>query len=114
MPNPSEFLTGFGLIPHTTFAKYQLIKATATHQTIKRYQEYEYHITLVFMGDRSYTDHDYEDLFNAVMGVIEQEHVIYGVRNPYRCIIDPPSYGKIRGSLGGPITFELIGHSYRM
>jgi hypothetical protein len=114
MPKAQEFLKGFKLIPHTIFGGYELIKATASHETIKRYQEYQYSITLVFMGDANYTNQNYKDLFNAVMEEIRREPIIYGVRNPYRCTIEPPSRGDITGVLEGPITFKLIGHSYRI
>jgi hypothetical protein len=113
MPKAHEFLNGFGLIPNTMFAGYQLTSATSTHQSIKRYQEYQYQITLVFMGQPNYTETDYRNLFHAVMAKTTQEHIIYGIRNPYRCIIDPPSQGDIVGTLSGPITFNLMGHSYR-
>ena len=39
--------------------------------------------------------------------------IIYGIRNPYRCTIDPPRYGDIVDD-NGHITFHLTGHSYRI
>ena len=97
MPKAPQFLQGFGLTPHTMFSEYQLITATSTHETIKRYQEYRYQITLVFMGQPNYTNINYKRLFDAVMATTTQEHIIKGYRNPYRCIIDPPSHGDIIG-----------------
>ena len=115
MPNAQEFLNGFGLVPGTMFADYQLVTATATHQTIKRYQEYEYHITLVFMGHApNMNDTHYRKLFDVVMATTTQQHTIYGVRNPYRCTIENPTYGSITGTPSGPITFTVVGHSYRI
>lgn len=111
MPEAAEFLAGFNLLSGHVFANYILNSAISTHESVKRYQEYLYHITLVFkkIGKGSYSD-----LFDAVMAEISQEHIIYGIRNPYRCIIDPPVEGNILEDTDGTITFKLTGHSYRV
>ena len=111
MPHAPEFLAGFNFIQGNQFASYVLSNVTSTHETIKRYQEYQYHITLVFTKQGAGT---YEDLFQAVMSEAIQEHVIYGIRNPYRCIIDYPKYGDIIESSDGTVTYHLLGHSYRI
>lgn len=110
MPEAAEFLSGFHLVQGANFANYTLITASSTHQSIKRYQEYLYKITLVFTNNGNGT---YENLFNAVMAQTTQEHIIYGVRNPYRCIIDIPKYGDILETTDAKIVFNLTGHSYR-
>lgn len=110
MPSASEFLSGFLLTSGTVLGGYSLSSATSTHETIKRYREYLYHITLVFKKSPGAS---YSNLFNAVMDEISQERVIWGVRNPYRCIIDPPQEGDIVEDPDGTITFHLVGHSYR-
>jgi hypothetical protein len=111
MPEAAEFLAGFGLIPGTQFDGYVLSSATSTHESIKRYQEYLYSITLIFKNSGSGT---YNDLYLAVYRQISQEHIIYGIRNPYRCVIDVPQYGNILEQQDGTITFHLTGHSYRV
>ena len=110
MPEPAEFLAGFGLSHGIQLAGYQLVHSTATHESIRRYQEYAYKITLVFKNLGSGV---YENLYAAVMPIISQEHIIYGIRNPYRCIIDQPQYGDITEAPDGTVTFHLTGHSYR-
>lgn len=111
MPDALEFLTGFGLIQGSQFDGYILSYAHSTHETVKRYQEYRYNITLKFsnLGLGMY-----EDLFQIVNHIISKQHIIYGVRNPYRCIIDSPKYGDVVDNNDGTIIFNLVGHSYRM
>ncbi|CAH6419101.1 Hypothetical protein HVR_LOCUS295 [uncultured virus] len=111
MPEAAEFLAGFHFIQGTIFANYTLVSATSTHESVKRYHEYRYNITLVFKNNGGGL---YENLFYAVMAETTQEHIIYGIRNPYRCIIDAPQYGDIEEESDGTITFKLIGHSYRV
>lgn len=48
MPHAAEFLAGFGLTTGTQISGYRLDQASATHVSIKRYQEYQYDITLKF------------------------------------------------------------------
>jgi hypothetical protein len=110
MPVASEFLAGFGLIQGSQFDGYILTSATSTHESIKRYQEYRYSIKLVFKNIRFGT---YDKLYTELYKTISQKPIIYGVRNPYRCIIDDPQYGNITEDHDGTITFHLIGHSYR-
>jgi len=111
MPEAAEFLAGFNFIQGRVFANYTLVSAVSTHQSIKRYQEYFYDIVLIFKNGGQGI---YNNLYDAVMNEIQQEHIIYGIRNPYRCIIDPPSYGNILQDGDGTITFKLTGHSYRV
>lgn len=111
MPDAADFLDGFGLIEGTEMAGYRLTRASSSHETIRRYQEYRYDITLVFtnLGQGVY-----ENLYGEVLSLISQERIIYGIRNPYRCIIDTPQYGDIEGESDGTIIFHLTGHSYRV
>lgn len=110
MPDAASFLAGFGLIQGTQLDGYVLVSAISTHESIKRYQEYRYAITLVF---RNMGNGIYDNLFALVHEKISQEHIIYGIRNPYRCVIDAPKQGDITEDDEGTITFHLIGHSYR-
>ena len=110
MPGPEEFLEGFGLIKGKKIAGYTLTSATATHESIKRYQEYRYNITLTFRNNGSGT---YENLYLSLHPYLVLEHTIYGIRNPYRCIIDEPQDGDVDIHSDGSIIFHLTGHSYR-
>lgn len=112
MPHAQEFLNGFGLTPHALFASYELISATSTHEVIKKYQEYQYHIVLVFSSRSPIPD--YPSLFHTVMATISQTHIIYGIRNPYQCTIDLPVNGDVIMNPEGTITFHLVGHSHRI
>lgn len=111
MPNANEFLAGFNLIKGYQYGGFVLDYVSSTHKTISRYQEYRYEITLVFRNLGSGT---YEQLFYAVINEINQEHVIYGIRNPYLCKIDYPQDGDIIAENDGSFTFYLTGHGYRM
>jgi hypothetical protein len=111
MPGPQEFLNGFGFINGSKFDGYTLVHSQSTHQSISRYQEYGYEITLEFHNDGYGT---YDNLFQSVHAKIIQEHIIYGVRNPYRCIIDDIKYGDIMRDPDNIVIFKLHGHSYRI
>jgi len=110
MPKAAEFLSGFGFIKGSTIDGYTLVAATSTHESIRQYQEYSYSIVLEFHNNGT---GDYLQLFYAVINLVTQQHIIYGVRNPYLCSIDYPNYGDITEQPDGTITFHLIGHSHR-
>lgn len=109
MPDAAQFLAGFGLIQGTRLGDFVLYSATSTHESIKRYQEYKYSITLSFNNTGSGI---YENLYHDVMNIISQQPIIYGIRNAYSCSIETPQYGNIVGD-NNVITFYLVGHSYR-
>ena len=110
MPYAAEFLAGFGLIKGKTLAGYVLVDATSTHDTVRRYQEYSYNITLTFQN-QGYGS--YENLFFALEPYLLAEHTIYGVRNPYRCVIDQVRDGDVDLFNDGTVVFHLKGHAYR-
>ena len=110
MPSPEKFLSSFGFINGSRFDGYILDMATATHIIIKRYQEYEYNIELLFSNVGNGT---WESLFNVLQKTISKEHTVKGVRNPYRCIIDYPAYGDVHKEHNN-IRVYLTGHAYRI
>lgn len=109
MPTPEKFLSSFGFIINSQFDGYILEHATATHLTIKRYQEYEYNIELLFSNLGTGT---WEKLFEVLQKNISKEHIVKGARNPYKCTIDYPSYGDAHRE-NNSIRISLTGHSYR-
>ena len=110
MPHSEEFLKGFHLKKGKNYGGYILEKIDIKHIQVKMYQEYRYPITLIFRKtDKSI----YNDLYHQVMDEIEKEHIIYGIRNPYRCVIDTPKKGDIVDH-DNLVTFHLTGHSYRI
>lgn len=111
MPDSNAFLYGFGFIKGSKFDGYILSSAISTHETISRYHEYRYFITLTF---NNLGNGIYDNLFSLVRSTISQQHIIYGIRNPYRCIIDAMVDGDITSDNNGTITFYLLGHSYRI
>ena len=94
----------------TEIAGYKIISATSSHVSIKRYQEYRYDITLKLQNLGS---GNYETLYNKLIEQISQTPIIYGVKNPYKCVIDHPSNNSITQDYNGNITVNLTGHSYR-
>jgi hypothetical protein len=110
MPAAQEFLNGFGLVEGKKLAGYTLTAAEATELSVKRYQEYHYDITLAFRNDGYGT---YENLYYSLHPYLTLEHIIYGVKNPYRCIIDEPKDGDVDILRDNTIIFRLIGHAYR-
>lgn len=109
MPTSDKFLASFGLRVGSKFDGYILDVVNSTHDSIKRYQEYEYHIKLVFRNENNGT---WENLFKVLNKNISKETIVKGVRNPYRCIIDHPT--DVHQDDNGDITVNLIGHSYRI
>ncbi len=97
MPDPKDFLDGFNLRVGFEIAGYKCIKANANHVAIKMYHEYEYYITLSFK--RQSSNANYHELYHYVLDLSYEKKTIYGVRNPYRCNIDPVSDDNITGTL---------------
>lgn len=110
MPSPEKFLSSFGLITGYRFGDYILIQSNITHEIIKRYQEYQYDIELLFSNTENGT---WTNLFNVISDVISHEHTVKGVRNQYKCIIDYPVYGNVY-SENNNIRIFLTGHAYRL
>ena len=110
MPDAQHFLESFGLTENTIISDFIISSVSSTHDVIKRYQEYSYDIKLTFKN----TGYGiYEYLYYAIVERISMEHVVYGVKNPYKCVIDELKYGDIIEDKGMYI-FKLKGHSYRM
>lgn len=109
MPDAEKFLSSFGFINGSQFDGYILDMATSTHISIKRYQEYEYNIELLFSNIDNGT---WESLFNVLQKIISKEHIVKGARNPYLCIIDYPAYGDVHRE-NNNIRIYLTGHAYR-
>jgi len=110
MPEPIDFLYGFGLIRGRDFDGYKLTNTVASHVTVRRYQEYRYSITLTFTNSGSGTP---ASLLQSLTPVVSQEHIIYGIRNPYRCLIDIPRQEDLTALDSKTIVVQLTGHSYR-
>ena len=116
MPEADKFLRGFNLVQGTRFGQYTLSSAISTHRSIKRYREYAYDITLQFHPDTTVTPTNYKELYNQLVNKISQPQIIYGIRNPYRCLIDIPpedNFSSIHLDELGNVVFHLLGHAYR-
>lgn len=110
MPTPDKFLRSFGFVSGAHFDGYTLEHVSSTHDTIKRYNEYEYDIQLTFENAR---DGSLDKLFDIILKQVSYEHIVKGARNPYRCVIDQFSHHDIQQNKNGDITINLVGHSYR-
>lgn len=111
MPHAGAFITGFGLQKNSRIAGFTLVTAEATERTVTRYQEYSYHIVLIFR--KSGSSGSFESLYHAVVSKVSGAKTIYGVKNPYRCTIDSPKHGDVTQHNNGDIYFELTGHAHR-
>lgn len=110
MPDAHKFLEGFTLVPQNKFGGYVLIKATSTHESVIQWREYKYNVVLTFQNlGRGI----YNNLYHALLDEIETPRIIYGIKNPYRCTIDPPKDGDVIDD-SGIIIFHLIGHAHRI
>lgn len=110
MPSATNFLLGFGFTQGKLLAGYTLSKATSTHNAVKRYQDYHYDITLTFTNNGS---GNYENLYYTLDPYISAEHIIYGIHNPYRCVIDDVKDNDVEIFSNGTVVFHLTGHIYR-
>jgi len=110
MPSAEKFLSSFGFIKGSQFDGYILTTIISNHITIKRYQEYEYPIELLFSNINNGT---WENLFKVLKNIIMDENIIKGVRNPYKCTIDYPVHGDVYKE-NDNIRIYLTGHAYRV
>lgn len=110
MPEPEKFLLGFNLKVGLKQNGYVCTHANANHKVIRRYQEYKYDIILTFKNEGH---GDYHALYHFILDLSNEKHIIYGIKNPYLCIIDPIEKENIIGNEDKEVTFYLVGHSYR-
>ena len=113
MPHPTAFLAGFGLTPGTQFGDFTLMKAHSTHEQIRRFHDYQYHITLVFMPQWGHRG-NYADLVSILEPILSSIRIIdseYG--NPYECTIQAGPEDAIENQ-DGSYTIYLVGHSTRI
>lgn len=111
MPELNEFLKGFNLIEGNNFDGYILDKIDASHEAVVRYREYKYPITLTLRGgeNKKRRGNNISSLLPSLNDEITKEHIIYGVRNPYRCFIKFQSLT----NNGDTVIVKLMGVSYR-
>ena len=109
MPTSEKFLTEFGFIKDKEFSGYILDSIVAEHIVIERYQEYEYQIDLMFANDNN--QGNYKDLTKILRETTSKQHDIKGIRNFYRCEIDP--YYEIYREYNGDVMVFMTGHAYR-
>lgn len=112
MPVPTKFLHAFGLTKGTKFGNYKITAVSATHETVKQYQLYQYHIKLVLspLGSSSYTEMDKAD--HSLVQSLKGSHDVKATRNYYRCTIDPPSTYYPTSS--EDIEYDLVGYGERI
>jgi hypothetical protein len=110
MPKAAKFLASFGFREGSQFDDYILDVARAEEIVIKRYQEYKYNIRLEFEDIGNGT---WDKLYNILKKTITQEHIVKGVRNPYKCVIDSINHGDAHEDEHGIVIVYLTGHAYR-
>lgn len=111
MPETNKFLSKFNLTRGSKWDGYILHDITATHDMIKIYYEYSYHITCTFEQTNSA---DYNLFYKNLINTISKKYVIYGIRDPYRCWIDKPKYGDLTHDGAKSITIKLVGHAVKI
>lgn len=114
MPSEEEFLEGFGLVRGTDYGGYFLVDSKSTHQQVKLYAEYVYHITLVF---RTHNNRDNVTAFHTMINKLQEQiskmHIMSGIKNPYKCIIEPMTQENISIS-NNDIIIRLVGRAHRI
>lgn len=107
MPDLPNFLAGFDLVKGKVFNGYRVENVQASHETVKQYQEYKYPITLTLSREDGRKARD--TIPSSLKEELGKEHIIYGVRNPYRCWIEIQSIE----SNGSQLVIKLMGRSRR-
>lgn len=109
MPSPDAFLHAFQLSEGKILGSYRLDKIAITEETVSRYYHYRYNIDLTLVrakiGSMTSTYH-------KLLSLLQQEPIAYGVRNPYRCSIEPLDDANITEQ-GNELHIHLIGHAKR-
>lgn len=106
MPKAKEFVAAFGLAVGAEIGGYRLTNVQATESVVKRYQEYSYAISLRATKTTGTT----ASFRSSLQEITSQEKIVYGVRNPYLCTIDPEP---LIISEGTEILAMLTGHAHR-
>jgi hypothetical protein len=111
MPNPSQFLAGFDLVPGHTFDGFTLKTATADEHTISRYHEYSYDIVLTF--DKTTPLANQTNLNLALNVLTRDSRSIKAIRNYYTCTIETPQLSDFTSDGKGGFIVKLKGHGSR-
>ncbi len=111
MPDPHDFLKGFNVTKGLNIGEWVLSDVAIDHNTISRYKEYEYPITLTFTSTGSKAI-PVNNLLIAVNNYVAGNRIIssrYG--NPYSCV-----FGVLTLASSDERTAILrsTGHSYRI
>jgi hypothetical protein len=84
MPDPREYLKGYGLHNGLVLSGHQLTSIDLKHETVKTYREYRYPIVMFWKNiDSKYTS---SDLVAALDRQVTSDRTIYTrYGNPYSC-----------------------------
>lgn len=109
MPSPDAFLNAFRLSEGMTLGNYRLDHITIKEETVSRYYHYRYNIDLTLIRVRG---NSVISMYRKLLSLLEQQPIAYGVRNPYRCYIEPLKDEDIVQQDNG-LHIHLIGHAKR-
>lgn len=111
MPDSSQFLAGFDLIPGHNFDGFTLTAATAIEHTLTRYRHYSYDIILIFSKTTPLANQT--DLNLALNVLTREARSIKAIRNYYNCTIDAPQPANFTPDGKGGFIVKLKGHGSR-
>jgi hypothetical protein len=114
MPNPNKFLKGFEIHSGMEIADFDLVHIDIGHNTIVRYRQYEYPITLHFKYLES--THPTESRITALIRAVQtyvfgNRTILSGYGNPYSC-----NFGTIQylNSNGQDVVLTSLGTGNRV
>lgn len=111
MPHFDKFIHGFGLTYGLTLGDYRLTSVEGSEQSVKRYREYKYPITLTFTKITSKPGNTL-NLLTDLRAQISKSRVIYtSYGNPYQCTIENPH---IESLSGNKVVITMLGHAHRI
>jgi hypothetical protein len=116
MPEINKFLLGFNLLVGNKYADYTIVNIDAKHNVLINYHKYSYDINLTLAkpkdsnGNKNYTlNKMFLDLGQSLVGT----RIIYGIRNPYQCFFEPPSFNNIVENPDNTVTIKLKAYAVR-
>lgn len=114
MPGASEFLAGFSVYPGLSMAGFQVISAIATEQSVVRWNEYQYPITVTFRWSQpgGATQASVNNLATSFANYVSGVRVIHSDSGrPYECTFGAANKYE---STANTLTGHYLGHSKRI
>src|SRR5947207_2800929 len=112
MPDPSDFLSGFGIQRGMSMGDYTLSDVKIGHEVVKKNHEYKYPIDIIFTTAREITYDNMSNLLHILYDFTKEDRIInsrWG--NPYHCTFGVPEF---TSKTDKSVTIHSNGHSVKI